>query len=111
MIACDHAERDQHGKWKDGCGLFSRLPRCYCRDDSKVDFCGAKRDIVHEKWVCKNGRCKFDQSVHKTELEDPGTDTEADLNTYESESEASEEDNVKTVAAFHELRRTIVRNR
>ena len=71
-IACDNSHRDRNGSWGGGCGLFSILPRCYCKRGN--DFYGAKRVDSKNLFRCSKNRCDFrcliDQGVDLREAED-----------------------------------------
>ena len=71
-IACNNCHRDHNRKWVGGCGLFSALPRCYCKRGN--DFYGAKRVDSKNLFRCSKNRCDFrcliDQGVDLREAED-----------------------------------------
>lgn len=41
IITCENSYRGRNGGWEGGCKLFSKLPRCYCRNQYNGDFWGA----------------------------------------------------------------------
>lgn len=58
IISCDNSFRSDGGRWQGGCGLFAKLPRCYCRNHgSGGDFYGAKAKLSQRMYSCE--RCSF----------------------------------------------------
>eukprot|EP00584_Thalassiosira_punctigera_P008254 CAMPEP_0172545888 /NCGR_PEP_ID=MMETSP1067-20121228/15744_1 /TAXON_ID=265564 ORGANISM="Thalassiosira punctigera, Strain Tpunct2005C2" /NCGR_SAMPLE_ID=MMETSP1067 /ASSEMBLY_ACC=CAM_ASM_000444 /LENGTH=106 /DNA_ID=CAMNT_0013332721 /DNA_START=698 /DNA_END=1015 /DNA_ORIENTATION=- len=55
--------KNQNGYWEGGCGMFSPLPRCFCKPD--VDFWGAFPNASEGIYRCKRKQCAFQQLIEQ----------------------------------------------
>ncbi|KAJ1462281.1 hypothetical protein M885DRAFT_506458 [Pelagophyceae sp. CCMP2097] len=68
MIACANSSKEGVA-WTGGCGLFAKLPRCYCpKLGTRVsplwedgDFWSAEAEAPTNRYVCKQGVCGFQE--------------------------------------------------
>jgi Poly(ADP-ribose) polymerase catalytic domain len=82
-VACPNST-NKGKQFVGGCGLFSVLPRCYCRRRDRCDFYGATMDSSQQYFACKGRNCTFkrlvEQGVDLRESDDDDDDDRFDYN-------------------------------